>query len=79
MSPTGEVPASLRKRMGMEGCLKDSMRQMSGWKDEKMMLRFEPRSYTFLRIVSTNEFNSTAYVSISCSSDSCNIGYSSIF
>ncbi len=44
ISPVGLLPASVRKRMGMDGCLKDRRRQMSGLKLEKMMLRFFPRS-----------------------------------
>ena len=60
MSPTGERPASVRKRMGMDGCLKERRRQMSGLKLEKIILRFLPRSYTLVRTVSTKELSSTA-------------------
>ena len=76
MSPTGLLPASVRNRIGIEGCLKESIRQMSGLKDENMMLRLPAISYTILRTVSTKELSSTAYWSISCSSVSCNMGYS---
>lgn len=39
ISPTGDAPASVKKRTGMEGCLKESRRQISGLKLEKIMLR----------------------------------------
>ncbi|KAG5292018.1 hypothetical protein I7I48_03992 [Histoplasma ohiense] len=43
-SPTLVMPESVRNITGIEGCLKESKRQMSGLKEEKIMLRPCPRS-----------------------------------
>jgi hypothetical protein len=44
ISPTGCVPESVRNRTGIDGCLKERRRQMSGLKLEKIMFRPFPRS-----------------------------------
>src|SRR5690242_7779446 len=61
LSPTSDVPASVRNKTGIEGCLKDSIRHTSGLNEENTILRLFEWSYTTCKTVSTNEFSSTAY------------------
>ncbi|KAH3664805.1 hypothetical protein OGATHE_003620 [Ogataea polymorpha] len=52
-SAIGCVPASVRYKIGIDGCFKESSTHTSGWNDEKMMSLPSAFSYTTFSTVST--------------------------